>query len=295
MSGFDTVIMVDWSGGRAGPKRPKKDAIWACLARGGATEEPVYLRSRLLAEEWLKETFDAERSAGRRVLAAFDFPFGYPKGFARHVVGADDTLALWAWLAERMTDDAGGRNNRFEIASAINRIAPGPGPFWGKPSETAFPDIPYRKAGIEFAPFAERREADLAASASSSCFQLFFNPTVGSQVLTGLPVLWRLRERGDVAVWPLEPWTDAPLVLAETWPGLVESAVREAATDIRDAVQVRLMARALSRLGAHELTRMMENLPESAAEEAWILGTGHAERLCSLAREDAPCRSHRHA
>ncbi len=281
---FDTVIVVDWSAGRAGPKRPRKDAIWACICRGGETEGPIYFRNRVVVEAWLQDVMDAERKANRRTLASFDFPFGYPRGFARHVIGRDDTLGLWEWLANRVTDDHQGINNRFEVASAINRLSSSPGPFWGKPSENAFPDIPYRKKGVVFSPFAERREADTAAKAASSCFQLFFNPTVGSQTLTGVPVLWRIRSRGDVAVWPLEDWSDSPIVLAEIWPGLIEPAVKESAGTIRDAVQVQLLACALSNLTPEELKPMLNDTPDSAIEEGWILGANHAELLISAAR-----------
>ncbi len=289
MSGFDTILVVDWSAGKRAPATPRKDAIWIGISRAGSSEEPVYCRGRHEAEQWLAETFEAERGAGRRVLAAFDFPFGYPRGFARRVTGSDDPLVLWDWLEARLADHANGENNRFEVASLINRLFESPGPFWGKPAEDRWPDIPYRKAGIAYDEVPERREADLAAKASSSCFQLFFNPTVGSQVLTGLPVLARLRRQVGAAVWPFEPWRDAGFVLAEIWPGLIEPAVRAelAASDtseIRDRVQVRLLAQALARLDGAELARMMDNVPEAAREEAWILGTGEAELLTERAR-----------
>ena len=95
----------------------------------------------------------------------------------------------------------------------------------------------------------------------------------------GLPTLARLRRGGDVGVWPFDRWTGAPIVLAEIWPGLIEPAVQAAlgASDIRDAIQVRLLAAALSRLTATELAEMMHAAPDIAREEAWILGvTGQA-------------------
>ncbi|WP_420005137.1 gephyrin-like molybdotransferase Glp [Arenibacterium sp. LLYu02] len=284
MSAFDTVVVVDWSAGKRQPEGPRKDAIWTGVARAGRDVAQDYHRGRREVEAWLDDFLAAENAAGRRVLAAFDFPFGYPSGFARRVTGTDDPLALWSWLNDRIIDSETGENNRFDLAEEINRLFPGEGPFWGKPSVDRWPDLPYRKAGIAYDVVPERRQADLAAKASSSCFQLFFNPTVGSQTLTGLPVLHRLRQRHAAAVWPFEDTEAASVVFAEIWPGLIEPAVKAAlasssAEEIRDQVQVRLLARALSALTPSDLRVMMADVPHEAREEAWILGTGHADML----------------
>ena len=285
MTGFDTIAIVDWSAGKRAPARPSKDAIWIGVVRQGVEHEPVYCRSRIEAETWLSSFVEAEAAAGRRALIGFDFPFGYPRGFVRHVTGSDDPLAFWDWLETRITDSEAGENNRFDVASEINRLFDGPGPFWGKPTEDAWPDVPYRKAGIAYDICAERRACDLAAKASSSCFQLFFNPTVGSQALMGLPMLARLRQRSGVAVWPFEDWSGAQSVLVEIWPGLIEPAVREVQKgEIRDAVQVRLLARALAGLSSERLGGMLSDVGPTARQEAWILGTGHAEVLIAAAR-----------
>ena len=42
---FDTVLMVDWSGGNDRGPAPVQDAIWLCVARGGRSEEPRYMHS----------------------------------------------------------------------------------------------------------------------------------------------------------------------------------------------------------------------------------------------------------
>ncbi|WP_164659391.1 hypothetical protein [Tropicibacter sp. Alg240-R139] len=288
MRPFDTVLMVDWSAGQRRPVKPTKDAIWIGIARAGRSEEPVYCRNRQEAEAWLVDVFDAETAAGRRVFAGFDFPFGYPKGFARHITGSDDPFVLWDWLEEGIEDDEKGINNRFEVAAQMNQLFDGPGPFWGKPHKDRWPDVPYVKQGIPFDQVAERRSADLAAKAASSCFQLFYNPTVGSQILMGLPVLTRLRRRGDVAVWPFENHDDAGIVMAEVWPGLIEPAVKQAMQDtskeeIRDRVQVRLLSRAISLLEIKEFGTLMAQVPKVAKEEAWIFGIGHTDRLNELA------------
>ncbi|MDC0658447.1 molybdopterin-binding protein [Leisingera sp. SS27] len=292
MTPFDAVLTVDWSAAKRKFKRPSKDAIWLGVARGGTAEQPVYCRSRQEAEAWISRFLAVEQAAGRRVLAAFDFPFGYPRGFARRITGSDDPFALWQWLEERIEDAEDGSNNRFGVASEMNRLFAGAGPFWGKPDEASWPDIPYRKSGITYTDVAERRSADLAAKAASSCFQLFFNPTVGSQVLMGLPVLQRLRLNHRAAVWPFENIAGAQIVFAEIWPGLIEPAVKAAMAvadegEIRDRVQMRLLSQALSRLPAKELAAMLAAAPEEAQEEAWILGTGNEDRLNVLATDEA--------
>jgi molybdopterin molybdotransferase len=291
--GFDTILVADWSAGkRAGPT-PRKDAIWLGVTRDGASEEPIYCRSRQEAEAKIAQVIEQETQAGRRVLCAFDFPFGYPAGFARKVTGSDDPLVLWDWFAARITDAADGSNNRYEVAETLNRMFEGIGPFWGKSHKDRWPDIPYGKTGIIYDTTAEKRTCDGVTKASSSCFQMAFPPTVGGQVMMGLPMLSRLRRLAGVRVWPFESWEDASVVLAEIWPGIIERAVKavQGGNEIRDSIQVRLLADALARLPVDELSAHMYDVPAIAEEEAWILGAGLSERLCDLAGATPPLRN----
>jgi molybdopterin molybdotransferase len=148
VSAFDTILMVDWSGGNDRGARPVKDAIWACVAREGRAEEPEYLRNRQVAEAWIGALFDRERAAGRRVLAGFDFPFGYPAGFAEALTGQVSPLALWDWFEERI-EDAPKSNNRFDVAGRINRQFGGKGPFWANGLSRDIDGLPRRKADYE--------------------------------------------------------------------------------------------------------------------------------------------------
>lgn len=287
MRPFDTILVADWSAAkRAGPT-PSKDSIWLGLTRNGISQEPVYCRSRHEAEQVLADLIDAEAAAGRRMLCTFDFPFGYPQGFARQITGSDDPFALWDWFEARITDAADGTNNRFDVAEMLNGFFAGPGPFWGKHDRAGWPGVPYRKEGIVYDTVPEKRACDLVSKAASSCFQLAFPPTVGGQVMMGLPVLNRLRRKTGARVWPLEHWEDAPLVFAEIWPGLIERAVKAAQAtgigEIRDRVQVRLLADALSRLSAERLGAHMRDVPPIAMQEAWILGAGLSDELNTLA------------
>jgi molybdopterin molybdotransferase len=95
-----------------------------------------------------------------------------------------------------------------------------------------------------------------------------------------------------VSVWPFEV-LDKPVAMVEVWPGLINPAVKraEAQGGIRDAHQVRLMARALARLSPDRLADM---LAVDAPEEGWILGLGHEAELiaaCEDALKPPPLRN----
>ncbi|MHA6346550.1 molybdopterin-binding protein [Roseivivax sp. CAU 1761] len=295
MTGFDTFVAVDWSArATLSPARPSADAIWIAVRRPGAAgearEELHYLRGRSAAETHLAALFEAELAADRRVLAAFDFPFGYPRGFARAVTGRADPLALWAWLAERMTDGADNANNRFEVARALNRATPGAGPFWGCPAAEAGADLSATRPDWAAVAFPERRAVETALPRAQPVWKLYTAGSVGSQALLGLPVLHRLRHRfaPRLAVAPFEDAAWAGIVLAEAWPSLLadEVAAAQAPDEIRDRAQVRVLARALAGLAPAALAAM---LAEGDAEEGGILGAGHVATLrAALAAAAAP-------
>ena len=129
MRPFDTIVIVDWSSGNDRGATPKKDAIWAAVASQDMPQDPVYLRNRQVAQVWLTELFTREIRAGRRVLAGFDFPFGYPAGFAQAITGHTDPLVLWDHFAHHLYDSP-GKNNRFALAAQLNARLPWHGPFW---------------------------------------------------------------------------------------------------------------------------------------------------------------------
>ncbi|MDK3017227.1 molybdopterin guanine dinucleotide synthesis [Pseudodonghicola flavimaris] len=269
MAGFDTFAMVDWSGGNDRGPRPCADAIWACVARrGGATGRPVYLRNRALAEDWLIRLIEAERAAGRRLMIGFDFPFGYPRGFAAALTGRADPLALWDWFAARVSD-APKANNRFDLAAEINRRFGGRGPFWGNGLKRDIAGLPRTKRDYRN-PFPDRRLAERQPQTRGSftLWQMSGAGAVGGQVIMGLPVLARLRHRftGAVAAWPYEALT-APVALVEIWPSLTLGRGPEGM--IRDAWQVQQVAGDLAARPEAELARLLD---VTAPEEGWILG-----------------------
>jgi len=262
----DSVIMVDWSGGNdAGPK-PKKDAIWICEAVRGTPREPVYMRNRSRAEHWLGDRIAGALALGETLLIGFDFPFGYPAGFARALTGSDDQLTLWRWFADRIVDGPKA-NNRFDIAGEINRRFGGTGPFWANGLKRDIDGLPRTKASYTN-PFPERRAVEHLAKGSFACWQMAGAGAVGGQVMMGLPVLDRLRRRfaGQVAVWPFEP-LDAPVAFVEIWPSLTLG--QPPVDRIKDAWQVEQVASAVSSLSAADLRAQLD---VSAPEEGWILG-----------------------
>ncbi|MFW2544172.1 gephyrin-like molybdotransferase Glp [Primorskyibacter sp. 2E107] len=273
MSGWDRFVMVDWSGGNDTGPRPRKDAIWI----GEAGHAPLYMRNRATAEAFLLERIGAALNAGERLLIGFDFPFAYPAGFVADVIGRDDPLAFWAYL-DAHVEDAPKANNRFDRAAAFNLRQGGHGPFWANGLKRDIAGLPRTKANYAN-PFPERRACERAAKGSFTCWQMAGAGAVGSQVIMGLPVLERLRQRfaGQVAVWPFEA-LDAPVAFVEIWPGLINDAVRRATgpEDIRDAVQVRLLAQALAGLAPERLDAMLD---VDAPVEGWILGLGFEEEL----------------
>lgn len=277
---FDSFAMLDWSSGNDTGPRPRRDAIWLGCVRGGVEDAPRYLRNRVEAEAALVALIEAERAAGRRLLIGCDFPFGFPAGFARRLTGREDPLAVWDWLEARI-EDGPRANNRFDLAGGINALFPGVGPFWFNGLKREIAGLPRRDTRTGHG-MADRRRADRDAPGSFSAWQMGGAGAVGGQVLIGLPVLNRLRRRfgGVVAVWPFEA-LDRPVALVEAWPGLINRAVKraEAAGGIRDAHQVRLMARGMARLPSARLAAMLSVEAAEAPEEGWIFGLGHEEEL----------------
>lgn len=293
MSGaFDVVIVVDWSGGNDTGPRPRKDAIWVCRAFRGDAGVPVYLRNRQRAFDWLSTTIAEECARGHRVLAGFDFPFGYPEGFGAALTGSNDPLALWDWFARHL-EDTPGSNNRFDLAGRINARFPGTGPFWFNALARDVPGLPRLGRQREGHGLAERRLVETLAPGSFTCWQMGGAGAVGSQAMTGVAALSRLRAAfaGQLAVWPFQS-PGAPVVLAEVWPSLVDEAVRTGQSDgeVRDAAQVRVLAGALGRMaqsGALSAT-LAAPLPEAARTEGWILGVGALDALAAAARRTRP-------
>jgi precorrin-8X/cobalt-precorrin-8 methylmutase len=141
---FDAYVMVDWSA----HSRPKKgaDSIWIAVVErpGGTALAPISHNpsTRARAADDLRNVLERLVSSKQRVLVGFDFPYGYPCGFAsiaKHANGAAPPWrATWDRLNAEVVDDAHNRNNRFGVAARINEACGlKSGPFWGCPEAAA--------------------------------------------------------------------------------------------------------------------------------------------------------------
>jgi len=282
---FDRVIVVDWSAANL-PTSPTRlsNSIWVgCHDAEGGIE--WHHRTRAAAETQLETLIDTARACGQRLLVGFDFAMGYPSGFAAHLTGSATAQAVWRWLADAITDGPDNTNNRFAVAARINVTFPeGPGPFWSHPISQRWPDLPFRRVGIDYATLGlnEMRAAEVAVPGAKSPWMLFNPGSVGSQSLLGLPLIHRLCQRPGVAVWPFERDLGADVVIAEVYPSLIAGpvAILANADDLpADQAQVRLLARALFNLSRHHRLAPLFDTPPIAREEGWILGAGEARLL----------------
>ncbi|MDA1100503.1 MAG: cobalamin biosynthesis protein CbiG [Proteobacteria bacterium] len=293
---FDAYLIVDWSA-NATPKRGA-DSIWYCLmqrsGRGLSRSHLANPSTRRQAAGEIAGILKDLTAAGRRVLAGFDFPNGYPGGFARAAGFAGPPWrAVWDGLDALIQDDADNANNRFDVATALNeRISGGPFPFWGCPSHRQNPALSARKTRPYNDEIPERRHCEAWLPRSQPCWKLYTTGSVGSQSLVGIPVLKALRDDPDLAlktlVWPFETGLAPPdpghswqVILAEVYPSILR--IKAKSGQIKDAVQVESIARYLARRDERgELAGDLAG-PDSLShraraligdEEGWILGAG---------------------
>ena len=298
---FDVLVMVDWSGS-ARPKRGR-DSIWSCgLDAHTGSVELVNHPTRAAARFAVREMLVA--ASNRRVLVGFDFPFGYPAGTAAAVglEGAAPWRALWDHVADVVTDDDRNRNNRFEVAAALNaRISPSAGPFWACPPRLASPTLSTRKApGFPHPsplgqPLLEFRLTERLLRAHGrhafSVWQLLGAGSVGGQALLGIPTVAALCAEPTLSarsrVWPFttgftrdptEGAADA-VVHAEIWPSSVPVDLTR--HPIRDGAQVLSVCHHLAALDRDGRLAALfapslsdQDAALAVAEEGWILGAG---------------------
>lgn len=284
---FDSFVMVDWSA--ANVPRTGRDSIWICR-RGPDGETLANPPTRHAAKALLGDWLMAARSRGERVLMGFDFPFGYPAGFAARLgIRGSPWRAVWDEIAALVEDDETNRNNRFEVAAQFNRrISAGPFPFWGCPRgrDTLFLG-PKHHRRHESDGLAERRLIDHYMRTAQPCWKLLGSGSVGGQVLTGIPVVRLLRDdprwSDRARVWPFETGlkaADEPaIVFAEIYPSLWK--VAPLPDEPKDSAQVRAVVDFLAArdragalagffVGDPALTSEQRRVVE--AEEAWTLG-----------------------
>lgn len=295
---FSAYVIVDWSA--AAKPATGADSVWI-----GVLKRDVRFRmsfeshnpaTRQEAEKVLGAILDDLKKRGERALLGFDFPLGFPRGFAEalKLPGEAPWRAVWDQVDKMVKDKADNTNNRFGVGSELNRrITGGPFPFWGCPPKDALTTLqPKRTRAHGPDDLPEFRHADVAAKGAASIWKLYYNGSVGGQALLGIPAIKRLKTaRGDaVRVWPFETGfkalTEADLegveaVVAEVYPSLLK--IKAAPGEVKDLVQVRETAEHFARLD--EAGKLAEQFAPTAdmdpavvvdaeREEGWILGAG---------------------
>ncbi len=312
---FDFYIMVDWSAG-ARRRAGRSDTIWIAhgprIADTPLTNSP---HSRTEAIELIEPVLERAIRLKQRVLLCFDFAYGYPVDFAPALevaAGKSDRdlpwITVWQYLSERLKDDEGttpgakpsNRSNRFEVADRINALlspdGKKTGPFWCAAEGADCEYIPQKQPPEPFQTaqgyVVKRLRLTDQRARSGSPFRVFGTGSVGSQSLTGIPCLHRLRNNPKFAslsaVWPFETgwaakakWLPAHVLVlhAEIYPSVGDPLPDE----IKDRGQVRAMwqwARDLDRenLLWREFCRPSEVETGSKEDlaiqftEGWILG-----------------------
>jgi hypothetical protein len=293
---FNAYVIVDWSA--ASKRTTGSDSIWIGVLKrdvrfrfGFESHNPA---TRKEAETLMGSILDDRAKHRERTLLGVDFALGFPRGLAAGLALAGDEpwRAVWTQIDRMVTDKADNTNNRFGVASEINRrLTGGPFPFWGCPPRDTLTTLQPKKLRPHGAgDIPEFRHAELAAKGASSVWKLYYNGSVGGQTILGIPMVRRLKQaRGDrMNVWPFETgWkalTEADLagvevVAAEVYPSLVKAAPLPG--EVRDLTQVRGLAEHLAKLDeagrlgalfAPDKTTPPDVVIDAQHEEGWILG-----------------------
>jgi precorrin-8X/cobalt-precorrin-8 methylmutase len=295
---FDRYVMVDWSA-NGKPKRGK-DSVWIrSLGTGDDRRDAIANpATRLAASDQVRDMLVASVARRERVLVGFDFAYGYPRGFAAALgLEGDPWRAIWEYLSTEIVDGPRNANNRFAVASEVNRRLVDHS-FWGCPHKQVFEHLSYRKDRVRYpstqgdAGLPEWRATERAFFAPGirpqPVWKLLGVGSVGSQALVGIPVVAALRDDPELQrfskVWPfettvpeLEPNKPA-IVHVEIWPSIVDvrASMLAAANvgKVKDQVQVEELAlhfRALDDDG--RMRDLFAAAPDGSDEEGWILGT----------------------
>jgi hypothetical protein len=204
---------------------------------------------------------------------------------------------LWSFLAANVVDKADNTNNRFAVASKMNRLMTDEAwPFWGAPAKDAQRWLSSTKPapGTRERP-AQLRRAELATqgkgkAGAKSVWQLMGAGSVGGQAIMGIPAVKRLVDElgGRAAVWPFTTGWKSPdaadyatreVVIAEVYPSLL--TVKADAGETPDRAQVRALCEHFAKLDDQNKLADLFNAPKTASEadvaavereEGWILG-----------------------
>ena len=288
---FDGYVAVDWSASATPELGAKSIWIAACGVRG--TPELKNPCTRQEAMKYIVMLLEKATEKSRRLLCGFDFPFGYPEGTASILTGQSDWAALWERIADVIEDGRDNNNNRFIAAAELNEAFEGEGPFWGRPRG---PDIPGLTAhrpqhGWEGNLPPRLRYAELQIRRAQEVWKLYGNGSVGSQALTGIARLQRIRRRTGAQVWPFETLGGGRShMLAEIYPSLIGSFPGDEVEDARQVTAVATTLRQLDMIGElRQHLRAPLVMPARVRhEEGVILGMHDREGFEAAARRTTP-------
>ena len=167
---FSAYVIVDWSA--ASKPTTGADSVWIGVmkrdVRFRLAFEAFNLATRAEAEKKLAAILDDFKKRGEKALVGFDFPLGFPRGFADalKLAGDEPWRAVWTQIDRMVKDKPDNTNNRFGVASEVNRrITGGPVPVWGCPPKDALTTLqPTRPREHTADDLPEMRHADLAAA-----------------------------------------------------------------------------------------------------------------------------------
>lgn len=294
---FDAYVIAEWTSGEG--RKLGDQSLWIGVMKRDVRFRLAYethnVATRAEGEATIAAILADLRKRGDRALVGFAFPLGYPAGTAERLqLKGDPWRAMWSFIAANIVDKADNTNNRFAVASKINRLMTDEArPMWGAPARQAQRWLATTKHDA-FGDIPEFRATELAARQGKlqprSVWQMHGAGAVGGKALLGIAAVRRLLERlGETgAIWPfgtgwraLTPEDVAPLsaLFVEVWLPRFPAAPEPG--EVRDAAQVRAAAEALARMdekgelagafappsGASEAL-----VAQVESEEGWMLG-----------------------
>ena len=209
---FTAYVLCSWSA--ASKPATGADNIWIAVlkrdVRFRLAFESYSVTTRTEAEARIGLILDDLKKRGERALLGFDFPLGLPRGLASALKLTTEPAwrAVWDHLIKTVKDKPNNLNNRFGVAADINRRTnDGPFPFWGCPPRDTLTTLQPKKTR-EHGPndLPENRLADIALKTGRSPWKLYFNGSIGGQIILGVPVVGRLKaaKADALKIWPLE-------------------------------------------------------------------------------------------
>ncbi len=281
---FQRVVMMDYSA--SSTAKQGRDSLWVASRDHDGARTLCNPRTR--DEAWAQVR---GLCAGvGPVLVGVDVAFGAPEGLCARL-GVDGWRGLWGLVRRAVVDGPDQRNNRFDVAAALNRLTTGErGPFWGCPASKEQATLGARRADVPgMSPW---RRVDDALRGDGlrpfSVYQTAYAGSVGGQSLLAWPRMAAWRDADPrVRVWPFstglcaDPTGGDPdaIVLAEVWPSADPRPLPGLA--VRDAEQVEALCERFAAADAAGAlagwftpARALAAREVVEREEGWVLGVG---------------------